>query len=110
MQTKCIRAAYEFQEKEQRDSTAGSALSATTAGFIKVLPGSAEALVSVVATPYMFTLTHGVNTHLNMLKKESSNQTKTWSRNEIQAAKIKCIMGGNNCYTERNRVKFQRFL
>lgn len=55
--------------KKSRDSTAGSALSTTTARFIQVLPGSAEALVSVVATPYMFTLTHGVNTHLNMLKK-----------------------------------------
>lgn len=43
----------------------------------------------------MFTLTHGVNTYLNMLKKKkSSNQTKTWSRNEIQAAKIKYIVGG----------------
>ena len=95
MQTKCKRAAYEFQEKEQRDSTAGSALNTTTARFIRVLPGSAEALVSIVATPYMFTLTHGVNTYLNMLKKKkSSNQTKTWSRNEIQAAKIKYIVGG----------------
>lgn len=57
----------------------------------------------------MFTLTHGVNTHLNMLKKKSSNQTKPWSRNEIQAAKIKYIMGRINYYTERNRVRFQRF-
>lgn len=111
MQTKCIQAAYEFLEKERRDSTAGSALRTTTARFIKVLPESTEALVSVVATPYMFTQTHGVNTHLNMLeKKKSSNQTKSWSRNEIQAAKIKYIMGGSNCYTERSRVRFQRFL
>lgn len=56
--------------KERRDSTAGSALNITTARFIKVLPGSTEALVSVVATPYMFTQTHGVNTHLNVFKKK----------------------------------------
>lgn len=101
---------YEFLEKERRDSTAGSALNNTTARFVKVLPRSAEALVSVVATPYMFTQTHRVNTHLNILKKQNktknnSNQTKTWSRNEIQAAKIKYIMGGSNCYAERNRVE-----
>lgn len=36
-------------------------------------------MASVLTTPYMFTQTHRVNTHLNMVKKKkkkSSNQTK----------------------------------
>lgn len=81
LQTKCKRAAYEFQEKEQRDSTAGSALNTTTARFIRVLPGSAEALVSVVATPYMFHTDTQSKHSFKHVKKKSSNQTKTWSRN-----------------------------
>lgn len=57
----------------------GPALNTVTARFIQVLSGSFEALASVLTTPYMFTQTHRVNTHLNMVKKKkkkSSNQTK----------------------------------
>lgn len=53
-------------------------------------------MASVLTTPYMFTQTHRVNTHLKMFKKKqkhNSNQTKSWSRNEIQAAKISYMMG-----------------
>lgn len=72
-------------------------------------------MASVLTTPYMFTQTHRVNTHLNMVKKKKKKKLKpnqNWSRIEEMKSKqpkITYMMGGKMVMQKESGQDYRDF-